>query len=54
MAALPALLPTVSIWLTLPVGGVVYLGVLLALGTFRGDDWRPILDALPLSRRLAT
>ncbi len=54
MAALPALLPTVSIWLTLPVGGVVYLGVLLALGTFRGDDWRPILDALPLGRRLAT
>jgi O-antigen/teichoic acid export membrane protein len=52
MAALPALLPDVSVGFTLPVGGVVYLGVLLALGTFRGDDWRPILDVLsgPLSR----
>lgn len=47
MAALLALLPTVSIWLTLPVGGTVYLVLLLALGTFRGGDWRPILDAFP-------
>ena len=53
MAALPALLPGVSIWLILPVSGVVYVGLLLALGTFRGDDWRPIRDALPLGRRLA-
>jgi len=54
MAALPALLPTVSIWLTLPAGAVVYLALLLALGVFRGDDWRPIRDALPMGRRLAT
>jgi hypothetical protein len=54
MAALPALLPTVSIWLTLPAGAVVYLALLLALGVFRDDDWRPIRDALPLGRRLAT
>ena len=47
MAALPSLLPRVSIWLTLPAGNLVYLALLLALGTFRGDDWRPILDALP-------
>lgn len=54
MAALPALLPGVSVWLTLPAGGLVYLVLLLALGTFRGDDWRPILDALPPGRRLVT
>jgi hypothetical protein len=47
MAALPALLPTVSVWLTLPAGGVAYLALLLALGAFRGNDWKPILDTLP-------
>ncbi len=47
MAAMPALLRAVPAWLTLPAGCVVYLALLLALGTFRGDDWRPIFDALP-------
>jgi O-antigen/teichoic acid export membrane protein len=47
MAALPSALPSVAVWLTLPVGGAIYLALLLALGTFRGDDWQPILEALP-------
>ncbi len=53
MAALPGLLPAVSAWLTLPAGGVVYLALLVALGTFRGKDWQPIVEALPLGRWLA-
>ena len=47
MAALPSALPSVAVWLTLPAGGVIYVASLLALGTFRGDDWQPIRDALP-------
>jgi O-antigen/teichoic acid export membrane protein len=53
MAAVPGLLSRASIWLTLPVGGFVYLTLLLALGTFRGDDWRPIFDVFPVGRWLA-
>jgi O-antigen/teichoic acid export membrane protein len=47
MAALPALLPGVSTALTLSAGGAVYAALLLVLGTFRSDDWQPILESLP-------
>ena len=52
MAALPALLPGLSIGLTLPAGALIYLLLLLALGAFRGEEWRPLWEALsgPLTR----
>jgi O-antigen/teichoic acid export membrane protein len=53
MAAVPGLLSGVSIWVTMPLGGIVYLTLLLALGTFRGNDWQPILEAFPVGRWLA-
>ncbi|MFZ5917577.1 MAG: oligosaccharide flippase family protein [Chloroflexota bacterium] len=49
MAAPLLLAPAWPIWLTLALGGLVYLVLLFALNTFRDESWQPVLDALPQS-----